>query len=484
MNDVLDRYAFRSADQQFFSELSGDFNPLHLDPVAARRAFFGAVAVHGIHSLLRALDKLAADLDGPEGARLALTRLRGSFPNPTFLDTPTVCEYSPSGDNGARITAHCAGSLSLQAEIEWEWVYEPFPDDPPEQPPSPSPRTPSERQLDELKGLAGELPLWLEQRGAERFPGIGHQISKQTLAELLALTRLVGMECPGLRSIFTGFDLHFDPKGLASTNLHWKVNRVLAKASFIKLDVSTGTLSGTLDTFLRPAPQDQASYDEARSQVDAGSSEGQVAVVVGGSRGLGEVTAKLIAAGGGQVLVTYQRGQADAERVAQEIRSGGGRCEALPCDIAQPDAFARLLETSGLKPSHLYYFASPKIFAKRGGGYRPELFEEFKQAYVDGFEAICRACLAAASGPLRVFYPSSAAVDEKVKNLEEYADAKRAGEALCEKLEAENAQLQIVLRRLPRIATDQTTTLQYFPSADGLQTMCEPVREMNGINHG
>ena len=36
------------------------------------------------------------------------------------------------------------------------------------------------------------------------------------------------------------------------------------------------------------------------------------ALVIGGSRGLGEITAKIIAAGGGDVWITYRRGKEDA----------------------------------------------------------------------------------------------------------------------------------------------------------------------------
>ena len=47
---------FTLADQRAFARLSGDFNPLHLDPIASRRVAAGEPIVHGMHLLLRALD--------------------------------------------------------------------------------------------------------------------------------------------------------------------------------------------------------------------------------------------------------------------------------------------------------------------------------------------------------------------------------------------------------------------------------------------
>ena len=39
--------AFTTMDQSLFARWSGDFNPLHMDPLAARRTQAGAPAIHG-----------------------------------------------------------------------------------------------------------------------------------------------------------------------------------------------------------------------------------------------------------------------------------------------------------------------------------------------------------------------------------------------------------------------------------------------------
>ena len=39
-----------------FACLSGDFNPLHVDAVAARRLQFGGTVCHGVHLVLQAFD--------------------------------------------------------------------------------------------------------------------------------------------------------------------------------------------------------------------------------------------------------------------------------------------------------------------------------------------------------------------------------------------------------------------------------------------
>src|SRR5580704_7564483 len=66
---------FSPDGQLAFARLSGDYNPIHLDPVAARRLLFGQPVVHGMHALLWALD---AWLEGTL-VPIRMTRLKAKF---------------------------------------------------------------------------------------------------------------------------------------------------------------------------------------------------------------------------------------------------------------------------------------------------------------------------------------------------------------------------------------------------------------------
>src|ERR1700750_1596743 len=64
---------------------------------------------------------------------------------------------------------------------------------------------------------------------------------------------------------------------------------------------------------------------------------GKTALVTGASRGIGRSSALALAKAGAQVLVHYGRGKDEAEAVVQEIRSAGGRAQALSADLASPN---------------------------------------------------------------------------------------------------------------------------------------------------
>jgi 3-oxoacyl-[acyl-carrier protein] reductase len=65
---------------------------------------------------------------------------------------------------------------------------------------------------------------------------------------------------------------------------------------------------------------------------------GKVAVVLGGSRGIGAAVVRRLAADGASVLFTFASAKAQAAAVAAEVEAAGGRAVALRADSADPQA--------------------------------------------------------------------------------------------------------------------------------------------------
>src|SRR5216117_4607240 len=65
---------------------------------------------------------------------------------------------------------------------------------------------------------------------------------------------------------------------------------------------------------------------------------GKVAIVTGGSRGIGAAITKRLAADGASVAVTYSKGADAAASVVKEIERGGGKAIAIQADAANADA--------------------------------------------------------------------------------------------------------------------------------------------------
>lgn len=69
-----------------------------------------------------------------------------------------------------------------------------------------------------------------------------------------------------------------------------------------------------------------------------------VALVTGGSRGIGAAIATALAEAGAAVAVNYRERASDAESVVAKIKAGGGRAIAIAADVSQAADVARMIE--------------------------------------------------------------------------------------------------------------------------------------------
>jgi 3-oxoacyl-[acyl-carrier protein] reductase len=72
--------------------------------------------------------------------------------------------------------------------------------------------------------------------------------------------------------------------------------------------------------------------------------EGRVALVTGGSRGIGAAVARELGAAGAEVVVNYVSSGDAAEAVCEDIRAAGGSARAVAGDISTPEGAAALVE--------------------------------------------------------------------------------------------------------------------------------------------
>jgi 3-oxoacyl-[acyl-carrier protein] reductase len=68
-----------------------------------------------------------------------------------------------------------------------------------------------------------------------------------------------------------------------------------------------------------------------------------VAIVTGGSRGIGRAIARELAARGARICINYATRAAEAETAAGEIAGAGGRVIAVQADVADSDAVSRMV---------------------------------------------------------------------------------------------------------------------------------------------
>jgi NAD(P)-dependent dehydrogenase (short-subunit alcohol dehydrogenase family) len=467
--------AFDWDAQNQFAKLSGDRNPMHIDAVAARRTHAGQPVVHGIHAILWALETLTLQ----KNIQQPIAYIKVGFQKLIYIGDLVAIKIIRQDTR--EISVHlCVDGLAVSTILAQ--LGPPSPNlesenSPQTLPPSHWPEKPIEHSLDDIKRASGLLSFAQNSKAAvQLFPQLSALIGAQRVAALACMSRLVGMVCPGMHSTFFSFALHTIESHPLQNGIKFHVASVHDTFRLVKQTVEGAGWSGVIQSVARIPPVTQASLEELARVVRAGEFSGPNALVLGGGRGLGELTTKLIVAGGGAVTITYAVGRDDAIKLQQEIHQWGGKCEIIQYDATLPAA--NQLQTLTRVPNSLYYFATPHISLRKTRLYTPAIFEKLQCIYADGFYDLCTSLLRDAGPVASIFYPSSVFVEERPSDMTEYAMAKAAGEILCSDLARSNQNVRFVVERLPRMLTDQTATAMPIKMIEPLEVMLPIVRRM------
>jgi 3-oxoacyl-[acyl-carrier protein] reductase len=98
--------------------------------------------------------------------------------------------------------------------------------------------------------------------------------------------------------------------------------------------------------------------------------EGKIALITGGSRGIGAAIAKRLAADGANVAITYTKGADAAASVVKEIERGGRKAIAIQADATDADAVEAAVERT------VATFGRLDILVNNAGTAIPKTFEE------------------------------------------------------------------------------------------------------------
>jgi FkbH-like protein len=452
---------FSPADVSRFAAWSRDHNPLHVDPAFARGTFFGQSIVHGMCSVVHALAETAIPA---AAARSVDIEFQGAVAqDATYPATRTadagasvVLVHDPSGHAVLRLRAMGeVADARFGAVVSWL----------PQVPAGDTVRSSAaDRSLEDIAALP---PLVGRYRTGEgTAPGLAGTTVAPLHAQVYALcSYLVGMEVPGLRSLFTRAVIAFAEEVDAREELLYRIDVERVDESFRLLDTrvevagADGRLLATcvLRSYVRFSPV-VTDLSQLRAHVDGLEGlAGRVALVVGGSRGLGADLASALALGGARVFVSYHHDEAGADALRGRLAASGAAVQVLKGDAADPawceeTVSAIMREAGSLDLLVLNACAAPTPLSIGAAS------ASQSQAYLQQNFALVQAPLAAALPALRqrggaIAYVSSSYVVEHPPRFGHYVALKQAGEALVTTAVREVPELRGLILRPPPLQT-------------------------------
>jgi hypothetical protein len=468
---VTETHTFGLDDQHLFAEVSADHNPIHVNPAQSRRLIGGACLVHGVHGLLWALNTLKDTHAILPSVRSMTVR----FQKWIAIGTPVTAQIKSQSTKQWKLEIVSADGL--HTSITLKLGTQP-------KPPKVKAFTSSnnlgklsvaiDRNFENLVDVEGLLSVDSEiVAGCEKlFPDLCHILRADVVAAMALTSTIVGMHAPGLHSLFSELSFDLNEVLNQSDSLSFSVVDLDERYRLAIVNFSSAAFTGSLSAFVRFPPVNPPSAKDISTRVPPKFFAGRSALVVGGSRGIGAVTAKIFAAGGGKVTVTYAEGANQAKAVVDDINAtfGAGSARAMQLDVTQDGPL--LPQNVGIQHDTLFYFATPAI-SGTSRRFSASLFDKFKQFYVERFAAILDEFVTAVGETNEgyVFYPSTVYIEERPKGMTEYAMAKVAGEVMCVDFARGLPKWVFQVARLPRVATDQTMTVPPIKSEDPLDVM-------------
>ena len=458
-------------DVMMFGNWSHDVNPLHVDPEIAGQTYFKKTIAHGILTIIEAL------IGANEKVGVYPSSLEAEFRRPVFPNRNYFIE-SDSHDDVLNVILSDDQGICLRLKVTFDGSNDPM-DTTTEWPGTVSAETnqgcrqkaadiESDRFKQELTLSGSYVPNALP----EQYLSTSTNALTPTIIRILGLcSYLVGMEVPGLRSLFTRISLTFIQPMDETEKFVYRLQVRKYNETFRTLQTTLEVASengqmvaiGELRSYVRFSPG-KIEFERIANLTEPlrPGFEGKVALICGGSRGLGAEMVAALALSGCQVVATHRTDNKSFVSFKEDLADRGLNVHFMTGDAGDAAWCQHALNEITDRYGRLDILVLNACAS-------PEPMEIISSA-ASGFSDYVGRNLDLVQQPLTTFLPllektngsvtaiSSSFVEEMPKGFAHYVALKQAVEATIHSIAKDFDSLSFVIPRPPRLQTSWNDT--------------------------
>ncbi len=316
--------------------------------------------------------------------------------------------------------------------------------------------------------------------GAPHLSDASHWQTRCDTSNLLStslFSTFAGLVMPGKYASFLNFDVTFNK------NIQWNTRYTFSGTVKFKSPLTsilvenisicetenrmTSNASGKIQVKVNDLSYQMPSIEFLRENEMDLKLKDKVVLITGASRGIGETTAKLFSLHGSKVIVNYNKNKESAQKVVDEIISGGGEACAIQADVSDHWQVKEMVSSAYGKYGMIHILINNAHHDARPGPFLELTWDDFQKdvdVTIKGAVHCCQEVL-----PLMIKHKfgkiiniSTIAVDNPLPGNTKYVTAKSALVGLTRSLAVEYAPYNITVNIVEPgfVETDLT---QYVP---------------------